>query len=304
VTHPVGHKRRVTPRSPRVTPRAVTVTPPAAVTTLRPVTELVLSLFPGIDLLGKAFAARGFCVVTGPEALFGSLVEDFRGLLGRFDGIIGGPACQDFSCARRNIPPSGHGIAMLRQFLRVVAECRPTWWLCENVPHVPNLRLDGYTVQRLDIWDRECGGSQLRNRHVQFGHREGWILRPRRDLVTATGAVRTALRSQVALATDYSSGRRSYEDLCRAQGLPSALPLPGLLRSAAAWAVGNGVPWHMGLALAEAVAAAGPRDPAADCLCGCGRPVTPRAVTATAACRKRLERLRRNGHGRVTVTWP
>ena len=31
--------------------------------------ELVLSLFPGIDLLGRGFEAEGFCVVRGPDLL-------------------------------------------------------------------------------------------------------------------------------------------------------------------------------------------------------------------------------------------
>lgn len=31
----------------------------------------LLSIFPGADLLGKAFTKAGFCVVTGPDKLLG-----------------------------------------------------------------------------------------------------------------------------------------------------------------------------------------------------------------------------------------
>ena len=176
----------VTPRGESgVTTRIVTpivtgpVTPPAAAT------QLVLSLFPGIDLLGMAFRAAGMRVVSGPDLITGGRIEDFHGIAGRFDGIIAGPPCQDFSCARRNVPPSGYGLHCLRELLRVIVECEPIWWLVENVPGVPDLAIDGYGVQRLDVTDAEFSGRQLRRRHIQFGHRAGWIIRPeRRNSVT------------------------------------------------------------------------------------------------------------------------
>jgi DNA (cytosine-5)-methyltransferase 1 len=264
---------------------------------------LVLSLFPGVDLLGRAFGQAGFCVVTGPELLFGSRVEDFRGLAGRFDGIIAGPPCQDFSSARRN-EPTGDGVRLLREFLRVVAECRPTWWLAENVPAVPDLRLDGYQVQRFDLWDVECGGIQARCRHIQFGHRSGWILRPKRRQLSHTGMVRFAVTGRSAiLASQY--GERSFREHCRRQGLEGSFRAPGLRPRPLWWAIGNGVPMTMGRTLAEAVLSAGPRDPARDCLCGCGRSISGRRINArhaTPACRKRMERLRRGA--RYVVTYP
>jgi DNA (cytosine-5)-methyltransferase 1 len=282
-----------------VTVRGVTERDTAIVTL--PAGLLVLSLFPGVDLLGRAFREAGFCVVTGPEKLFGADVRDFRGLAGRMDGIIGGPPCQDFSCLRRGAP-TGEGVAMIRQFLRVVAECRPTWFLMENVPRVPDVRLDGYDVQRFDLWDAECGGRQLRLRHMQFGHCQGWVCRPARRVVTPQRSVRGSVTRQVA-AVASQFGERAFREHCRAQGLPGAFRAPGLRKRALWWAIGNAVPLSMGRVLAEAVLHAGPRDDAADCLCGCGRQVTPRAVTATPACRKRLERLRR-GQVRPLVTWP
>jgi DNA-binding XRE family transcriptional regulator len=52
---------------------------------------LILSLFPGIGLLDKAFEEEGYCVVRGPDPLWGGDVRNFHPPAGRFDGIIGGP---------------------------------------------------------------------------------------------------------------------------------------------------------------------------------------------------------------------
>lgn len=283
-----------------VTPRGVTpVTSPRAVTgaVTGPVTRpLVLSLFPGIDLLGRAFREAGCVVVTGPDPIVGSRIEDFVGLSGRFDGIIAGPACQDFSRARRAAKPSGHGLHCLAELIRVILECRPPWWLVENVPGIPDLEIPGYAVQRLDLTDRECGGLQRRLRHIQFGHAEGWIIRPDRHEVRHGGRP-----APTAMATDAYRRLRTFPEHCRLQGLDRPVTLAGWSREAKFRAVGNGVPMAMGRVLAVAVLAASPRDPAGtDCVCGCGRRVTPPAIQATAACRKRMERRRRGTRSVVT----
>jgi DNA (cytosine-5)-methyltransferase 1 len=44
-----------------------------------------LSLFPGIGLLDKAFELEGFCVVRGPDVLWGGDVRGFHPPAGRFD---------------------------------------------------------------------------------------------------------------------------------------------------------------------------------------------------------------------------
>ena len=58
---------------------------------------LVLSLFPGADLLGRAFEEAGFVVVRGPELMFGQDIRSWHSLPGKFDGVIGGPPCKMFS---------------------------------------------------------------------------------------------------------------------------------------------------------------------------------------------------------------
>lgn len=123
--------------------------------------QLVLSLFPGIDLLGRGFEHQGFCVVRGPDLIFGGEIKDFIAIPGRFDGIIGGPPCQDFSHARRG-PPTGEGREMLNEFCRVVNQAKPTWWLLENVSSCPDVQIAGYSYQRVDLDARDVGMEQRR----------------------------------------------------------------------------------------------------------------------------------------------
>ncbi len=51
---------------------------------------LVLSLFPGIGMFDHAFEREGFCVVRGPDPIWGGDVRTFSPPSGVFDGIIGG----------------------------------------------------------------------------------------------------------------------------------------------------------------------------------------------------------------------
>lgn len=255
--------------------------------------QLILSLFPGIDLLGRAFHQSGHAVVVGPDLLWDSRIEDFNVPPGRFDGVIGGPPCVHYSDANRH-RDAEKGDALVRQFLRVVDQARPTWWLMENVRNVPDVQLSHYHVQRLDLLDVAVGGKQSRLRHIQYGDRDGWIIRVPRTQdgrpVTPVGTVTTA-----PCGAGDRHGRR-----CAKQGF-ATLPLRALTPTARRRVIGNGVPLAIGLSLARAVTERGPVT-ATDCVCLCGRRVTPPARHATAACRKRMER-RRRGHTRV-VTWP
>lgn len=249
--------------------------------------QLVLSLFPGIDLLGRGFEAEGHCVVRGPDIILGGDIRDFHAVPGRFDGVIGGPPCPDFSRARR-IPPSGYGLEMLGEFRRVVEEARPVWWLMENVAGVPDMRIDGYSHQRIDINASECGLRQNRLRHFQFGHRNGWVITVERlPEVTEVEPCCTASEgTQIK--------RRDWADFCELQGLPQDFDLSQFTQSGRYRAVGNGVPVPMARMMARAIAQARPLDGFALCECGCGRPVEGKAKSAGPACRKRLQRRREN----------
>lgn len=258
-----------------------------------PHAELVLSLFPGIDLLGRGFQLEGFCVVRGPDTLWDDRIETWSGTPHAFAGVIGGPPCQNFSDANR-CRDTAEGVRLLQEFLRVVMECRPAWWLCENVRNVPDIALRGYTVQRLPLTDLECGGRQRRLRHIQFGTLTGEIIRPER----AKSNRPVTAYSTVLCTPNYPServGRRAAS-----QGVPG-LRLAALTKRARSRAIGNAVPLHMARVLAKAVSRRS-HPTEADCCCGCGRAVTPPARHATAACRKRMER-RRRGHS-SSVTWP
>jgi DNA (cytosine-5)-methyltransferase 1 len=251
--------------------------------------KLVLSIFPGIDLLGRGFEAEGFCVVRGPDLLWGGDIRNFHPPLELFDGVIGGSPCQDFSRARR-APPTGYGLAMLEEFKRVVADALPDWWLLENVPTVPSIAISGYTVQRFDLNARECGLAQSRLRHFQFGSLYGLVLVPERR------APPTGKAEPICLATEgRSKARRDWAKFCELQGLPSDFSLPIMSIAARYAAVGNGVPVNMARVIARAVTAAYARtEPIRLCACMCGRVVTGTQVAATDACRKRLERRRRD----------
>jgi len=236
--------------------------------------ELVLSLFPGIGLLDKGFEGSGFCVVRGPDLIFGGDIRKFNVMPGKFDGIIGGPPCQDFSKARRS-EPTGNGLEMIEQFMRVVKQAKPDWWLAENVPGVPDIKIDGYNWQRLDLRASHFGMTQRRLRHVQFGSADGTqLVINRPSLETGT--------EPTALAND----DRSIQELAKLQGLPENFNIPAFTRGELTKAIGNGVPWGISKALAEAV-----KQRKSDvnlCACNCGRQISGKQTTATGACRKRL----------------
>jgi DNA (cytosine-5)-methyltransferase 1 len=253
-----------------------------------PAASLVLSLFPGIDLFGRAFEAEGFCVVRGPDPVFGGDIRDFRPVAGKFEGIIGGPPCQPFSAANRNVTEEqlARGLEMLGEFCRCVRDSAPTWFLMENVARVPDVKIEGYHVQRLDVHSRDFGMKQRRLRHFQFGSRDdSRCVLPR--CVTVTDQAPPCLASEGRRA-----GRRDWPAFCELQGLPPEFDLPSFTLRAKYQAVGNGVPIQMGRALAAAVRDRVPWWTAKLCACGCGRPVSGRQLLALASCRKREQRRR------------
>jgi DNA (cytosine-5)-methyltransferase 1 len=266
-----------------VTSREVTAFDKSRLLCYSPRMELILSLFPGIDLLGRGFEAEGFSVVRGPDILWGGDIRSFDVPAGRFDGVIGGSPCQDFSGANRN--PSGYSLEMLKEFERVVLAARPAWFLLENVPRVPDVCIPGYVVQRLDLNARECGMRQIRLRHFQFGSLDGSVISPVR--VAPVGK-----HERIALATEGSKPeRRGWSDFCELQGLPRNFDL-SLSVVEKYKAVGNGVPLPMARVIARAVKNRLLSQSVRLCVCGCGRLVEGRQLMALAACRKRMERRR------------
>lgn len=124
--------------------------------------HLILELFPGAGLFGRAFEALGATVVRGPDILWGGDVREFHGTKSKFDGIIGGPPCQ---FASRAAIRGTQAINLIPEFTRVVVECQPDWAIMENVreaaPYAPD-----WDYVFLRDWD--CGGFTHRRRGFWF----------------------------------------------------------------------------------------------------------------------------------------
>lgn len=243
--------------------------------------QLVLSLFPGIGLLDMAFEEEGFCVVRGPDLLWGGDVRRFHPPAGRFDGVIGGPPCQPFSQLIHMVRANGfepRHANLIPEFERVVFEARPAWWLMEEVPAAPLPNVPGYVSRDYILNNRWCGGTQERKRRVTFGTfaghglpLQGEALMPTRWDFAVTGDARVRpvrlLRGGQEKRPRESGGRSSslnrgggtleLAEMVRLQGLPAGfLEEQPFTSSAKRQMVGNGVPLPMGRAIARAVKAA------------------------------------------------
>ena len=140
----------------------------------RKAVNLVLSIFPGIDLLGKAFEEEGYCVVRGPDPLWGGDIRSFHPPAGVFAGVIGGPPCQEFSILRsvnRDKPPKWGNL--IPEFERVVMEAQPRWFLMENIKRAPLPSVPGYKVDGTLLDNRWLGHVQSRLHRFSFGTNEG-----------------------------------------------------------------------------------------------------------------------------------
>jgi len=180
--------------------------------------DLVLSLFPGIGLLDTAFEAEGFCVVRGPDLLWGGDVRRFHPPAGRFDGVIGGPPCQSFS-PLSNIATPAHG-DLIPEYERCVAAAAPVWFLMENVRAAPLPAVDGYRVRALLLNNRHLGEPQNRLRRFSFGTRDGRALHVLTEALEPVdwhaAAARERRISKRAPAAKFSATRSSRLARCRA----------------------------------------------------------------------------------------
>jgi DNA (cytosine-5)-methyltransferase 1 len=236
---------------------------------------LALSLFPGIGLLDMAFEEEGFCVVRGPDLLWGGDVRRFHPPAGKFDGVIGGPPCQMFSIMKRLNPKAGekHG-NLIPEFERCIVEAQPQWFLMENVPGAPTPVVAGYEVYSQLVKDVWVGGETSRLRRFSFGTRKGdvlrvdWLALHRPDPEPACLAGGSGRAVPVAIGGSgkrkkTADGRRHgphdgprapLATMLHAQGLPlDFLADCPLTMDGKRHAVGNGVPLPMGRAVARAV---------------------------------------------------
>lgn len=228
--------------------------------------KFVLSLFPGIGILDAAFELEGFCVVRGPDLLWGGDIKRFHPPAGKFDGVIGGTPCQCFTSLVSLIRHNGQQVAenLIPEFERVVAEAQPSWFVMENVEGAPLAAVAGYKVDAALHDNRWIGGEQSRLHRFCFGTRDGRKLRFT-DLVAldnpaaaprvlgSTGGERKTPRA-------HGGGRivkgMPWKEMVRLQGLPAGFDLPGFTKAGKHKALGNAVPFEMARSLARAVKAA------------------------------------------------
>lgn len=243
--------------------------------------NLVLSIFPGIDLLGRAFEEEGYCVVRGPDVLWGGDIKDFHPPAGVFDGVIGGPPCQEFSKLKKLNEAKGiktkHG-NLIPEFERVVNEAKPVWFLMENVSAAPSPAVDGYLVHCLKLNNRWLGEIQNRERNFHFGTEYGRQLEVEVAVFESQNWERTItsnkyslpfrydgkgkLKKLVVLAGHGPVGRKgdyymkniTIEEACLLQGLPADITddMPFTMHGKRQ-IIGNAVPMPMGRAIAKAV---------------------------------------------------
>jgi DNA (cytosine-5)-methyltransferase 1 len=236
---------------------------------------MVLSIFPGIGILDRAFEEEGFCVVRGPDLLWGGNIKKFHPPSGRFEGVIGGPPCQMWTRLVPIIKKNGYKLQedLIPEFERVVREAQPCWFVMENVEGAPLPTIDGYKVDPTLLDNRWLGEVQSRKHRFSFGTRDGrkleyqlaalehfdWDYRLcasdyRRTPVKLLKGQKPKNPKGRRGALSYRGTKRDLARACELQGLPanffehSPFTMQGKMQS-----LGNAVPLFMGRELARAV---------------------------------------------------
>lgn len=221
------------------------------------VRDLVLSLFPGIGLLDSAFEEQGFCVVRGPDLLWGGDVRNFHPPPGKFDGVIGGPPCQVHSKAGKILGTESED--MIPEFVRVVDEVRPRWLVMENVPQAIEASIPpDWSCTRLRDYD--CGGHTSRVRcfwswpfMLMVPPNSGG--QPQHSVMASTYK-RGRSDSKYVLDKSFLPGDLPIEEYARLQGAERIGEVLRKFQAGRAFSVrvlGNGVPLAMGRVIAKAV---------------------------------------------------
>ncbi len=224
---------------------------------------LVLSLFPGIGLLDMAFELEGFCVVRGPDLLWGGDIRRFHPPCGVFAGVIGGPPCQSFGGLRNlqwrwRVKPEN----LIPEFARVVEEALPDWFVMENVPAAPLPDID-YRVSSTILNNRWLGEEQDRARRITFGTRVRHDLAPRLSFAPDL-ALLDSIDYERTLTSAHGGGRPRMKGRMESYPAARALELQGLppdffghnsplTEQGKRKVLAQGVPLPMGRAIARAV---------------------------------------------------
>lgn len=218
--------------------------------------NVALSLFPGIGLWDRAFEDEGYCVLRGPDRLWGGDIRRFNIPPHVVSGVFGGPPCQVFSSMKGLNENAGekHG-NLIPEFERVVLQAQPDWFVMENVEGAPLPVVPGYKVHSQLLNNRWFGGEQNRVRRISFGTRDGRPLVVEVVAFEATGYAPTVVAGHGAPARQRDKGHHyTLQDMCRLQGLPEDfLDDAPFTAHGKRRVIGNGVPLPLGRAIAKAV---------------------------------------------------
>ncbi|MBA7649669.1 hypothetical protein ES703_57467 [subsurface metagenome] len=215
--------------------------------------NLVLSVFPGIDLLGREFERVGYTILRGPDLLWGGDSRHFHPPSGFFEGVIGSPPCQWISQLAKlgNVKAED----LTYDFLRIVAEAQPKWAVMENVPGLlkAGIMPAEWSAIRLRDWD--CGGMTFRTRVF-------WILPATLILVPSKRPGKPAYSVLAHSWKGHDSINKkmrmhsniSIAQAAELQGYPELVKiLEPLGRRYAVHLLGNGVPKAMARFIAKAI---------------------------------------------------
>jgi DNA (cytosine-5)-methyltransferase 1 len=204
-------------------------------------------------MLDLGFEQEGFCVVRGPDVIWGGDIRTFHPPAGVFDGVIGGPPCQTFSpignVNRKRYGEDSVMPDMIPEFERCVEECKPGWWLMENSPNAYSHMTPCFRIEIENNW---LGERQSRRRAFWSSlqlkiETPFWSEQNTERTVSSKGSV------------DWKGSRarepkRTLADMCELQGLPPDwLDHQPWTMQAKRKMIGNGVPNRMARALAHAV---------------------------------------------------
>lgn len=229
---------------------------------------LVLELFPGAGLFGRAFEELGATVVRSPDILWGGDIRCFRGVRGRFDGVIGGPPCQ---FASRAAISGTKKVNMIPDYVRVVEETCPRWAVMENVrealPFAP-----AWDYVFLRDWD--CGGFTHRRRGFWFWGVEAPPAAPKRPGTPEYSVLASnwnkrgsnRIHGHLYLPPNRAAELQGFPDLAARiiEGQPGWMSAEGTWKGVnarsreilATHMIGNGVPRALGLYIARYIALA------------------------------------------------
>lgn len=215
--------------------------------------DYVLSIYPGLDLLGRAFEMSGCTVLRGPDILWGGDNRQFHPPPGVFAGVIGGPPCQ----SRSQLAKFGNVRAddLIADFVRTVTEAQPQWVVMENVrgflnhPAIPE---DWFPIKLRD-WD--CGGFTSRTRYFWIYPADLVLAPPRRPGKPEWSVLAYSWKGHnSASKTLRMHSHLTLEKACELQGFPELKrQLEPLGVRYAISLLGNGVPKAMGLYIARAI---------------------------------------------------